>query len=87
MTRIECHDQNRKELVLVSRFRSFRMMLTAKIAQTAPAVKRAATVYLEKVAAYRELLEAYEIGKRKDEGTVAAAARMVGLQVVDNRLK
>jgi len=52
-----------------------------------PQVQKAAAVYLEKVAAYRELLEAYEIGKRTGEGSVAAAARMVGLQVVDNRLK
>lgn len=50
-------------------------------------VSQAATVYLDKVAAFRELLELYEIGKRSDEGSVAAAARMVGLQVVDNRPK
>ena len=44
-------------------------------------VSHAASVYLEKLKSFRDLLELYEIGKRSDEGNVAAAARMVGLQV------
>ena len=62
-------------------------MLAARATGLRPELQRAATIYLEKLSLYRELLDAYEIGKRSDEGNVAASARMVGLQVVDNRLK
>jgi hypothetical protein len=62
-------------------------MMASRVTAMKPQAQKAASVYLEKVAAFRELLDAYEIGKRTDEGSVAAAARMVGLQVVDNRPK
>ena len=62
--------------------------MISRAIRTSPELQKSWTVYLEKVAAYRELLEAYEIGKRVDtQGSIAASARMVGLQVVDNRLK
>ena len=63
------------------------MLISRVKAVSSDRVTAAATLYLQKVSSFRELLELYEIGKRSDEGSVAAAARMVGLQVVDNRLK
>ena len=62
-------------------------MLSSRVTVMKPQAQKAAIVYFEKVASFIELLEAYEIGTRTAEGSVAAAARMVGLQVVDNRPK
>ena len=62
--------------------------MLSRAVRMSPDLQKSWSVYVEKVAAYRELLEAYEIGKRIDsQGSIAASARMVGLQVVDNRPK
>ena len=58
----------------------FRVITSIGVKAIPPELHASFSLYRQKVASFVELLESYQIGAGSKEGSVASAARMVGLE-------